>query len=124
VRRRSCSRYQIPSHYPLLPRNVSVLDECSECSKATMATNATPLSLVLSLFVCLVLFFFFPPSPLLPLPPSFHRSSFYPFSIFVVCEWMMRQRRLGVLGLVSLYLGEFWVCLLEGFRGIFHLLRH
>jgi hypothetical protein len=84
-RRRRCSRYQIPSHYPLLPRNVSVLHECSERSKATMATNATPLSLVLSLFVCLV-FFAPPPSPLLPLPPSFHRSSFYPFSIFVVCE--------------------------------------
>ncbi len=61
VRRRSCSRYQIPSHYPLLPRNVSVLDECSERSKATMAINATPLSLVLSLFVCLVFFFFFLP---------------------------------------------------------------
>jgi hypothetical protein len=89
VRRRSCSRYQIPSHYPLLPRNVSVLDECSERSKATMAINATPLSLVLSLFVCLVFFFFLPPaSPLLPLPPSFLASSSYLFSIFVVCEWM------------------------------------
>jgi hypothetical protein len=118
VRRRSCSRYQIPSHYPHLPRNVWVLDECSERSKATMATNATPLSLVRSLYVCLFGFFsFFPPPPLLFF--LFLLPSFCLFSIFVVCEWMMRQRRLGVLGVVSLYLGEFWVCLLEGFRGIF-----
>ncbi len=90
VRRRSCSRYQIPSHYPHLPRNVSVLDECSERSKATMATNATPLSLARSLFVCLFgfFFFFFPPLPLffLFLLPCFLPFSSYLFSIFVVCE--------------------------------------
>ncbi len=110
VRRRSCSRYQIPSHYPLLPRNVSVLDECSERSKATMATNATPLSLVLSLFVYLVFFFFFPPaSPLLPLPPSFLPPPIcFPFLLYVNEWWGSEDWEFWVL----------WVCTWDRFESV------